>query len=55
MMAADAGFVASSMSGPNTRRPLSFETDKVTHRNIAVASMSVGTASYLLMFIANHH
>lgn len=57
MMAADAGFVAASATGPNSqgrRGALTFETDKVTHRNIAVASISVATASYLLMLFGNH-
>lgn len=57
MMAADAGFVATAASGPNSegrRGALTFETDRVTHRNIAIASISVGTAGYLLMLITNH-
>ncbi|HEY7057925.1 MAG TPA: hypothetical protein VH458_15425 [Vicinamibacterales bacterium] len=56
MMAADAGFVATAMSGPNSRNPrhaVTYETDKVTHRNLAVASISVGTAGYLLMLFGN--
>ncbi len=56
MMAADVGFLATTASGPNSnsrRGALTFETDKVTHRNIAIASMSVGTASYLLMLLGN--
>jgi hypothetical protein len=48
MLAADGGFVAATATGPNSRRP-GFESDKVTHRNIAVASIGVGTAGYLLM------
>ena len=48
MLAADGGFVAASATGPNSRRP-GFASDKVTHRNIAVASIGVGTAGYLLM------
>ena len=56
MMAADAGFVATAMSGPNSHNPrhaLTYETDKVTHRNLGVASISVGTAGYLLMLFGN--
>ena len=56
MMAADAGFVATAMSGPNSRNPRhapTYETDKVTHRNLGVASISVGTAGYLLMLFGN--
>jgi hypothetical protein len=57
MMAADVGFVATARSGPNSRSPrqaLTFETSKVTHRNMAIASISVGTAGYLLMLFGNH-
>jgi hypothetical protein len=57
MMAADVGFLATERSGPNSRSPrqaLTFETDKVTHRNMAIASISVATASYLLMLLGNH-
>lgn len=57
MMAADVGFLATAAAGPKSggrRGALTFETDKVTHRNIAVASISVATASYLLMLFGNH-
>ena len=56
MMAADVGFLASVASAPSSGRrgALTFETDKTTHRNIAVASISVATASYLLMLFGNH-
>ena len=57
MMAADVGFLATEASGPNsgsTRQALTFETSKVTHRNIAIASMSVATAGYLMMLFGNH-
>jgi hypothetical protein len=56
MMAADFGILATTASGPNSnnrRGALTFETDKVTHRNLAIASISVGTASYLLMLLGN--
>jgi hypothetical protein len=56
MMAADAGFVATAMNGPSShseRHALTYESDKVTHRNLAVASISVGTAGYLLMLFGN--
>jgi hypothetical protein len=58
MMAADAGFVGTWATGPHSgrlRTALTFEHDKMVHRNIAYASIGVGTASYLIMFIANHH
>jgi hypothetical protein len=57
MMVADAGFVATAATGPNShslRQAASYETNKVTHRNIAVASISVASASYLLMLFGNH-
>jgi hypothetical protein len=56
MIASDVGFLATTMSGPSSRNPrhaLTYETDKVTHRNLAVASISIGTAGYLLMLFGN--
>ena len=56
MMAADVGFVATSMSGPNSRgrNAATFATNEVTHRNLAIASFSAGTVGYLLMLFGNH-
>ena len=57
MMAADAGFVGTWATGPHSgrlRTALTFEHDKVVHRNIALASIGVGTAGYLIMLVANH-
>jgi hypothetical protein len=57
MMAADVGFVATSRSGPNSRsrrQALTFETSKVTHRNLAMVSIGIGTAGYLVMLLGNH-
>jgi hypothetical protein len=57
MMAADAGFVATWATAPHGNRfrtSSNFDHDKRIHRDIAVASISVGTASYLLMLLANH-
>jgi hypothetical protein len=57
MMAADAGMLATTAAGPNSeneRHAATFEADKVTHRNLAVASISVGTVGYLLMLLSNH-
>jgi hypothetical protein len=57
MMAADVGFVATTMSGPNSRSPrqaLTFASREATHRNLAIASISVATTSYLLMLLGNH-
>jgi hypothetical protein len=56
MMAADVGFLATTVSAPSTGRngALTFEADKTTHRNLAIASVSVGTAGYLIMLFGNH-
>jgi hypothetical protein len=54
MMAADVGFLATTAAAPSSegqRGALTFESDKVTHRNLAIASISVGTAGYLLMLL----
>jgi hypothetical protein len=53
MMAADVGFLATTTSGPKSQS-LAFTTDRVTHRNLALASISVGTVGYLIMLLANH-
>jgi len=53
MLVADAGFVATSATGPDSRRP-NFDADKATHRNIAIASFGIGTAGYLLMLLGRH-
>jgi len=56
MMAADVGFLATTASAPSTGRngALTFEANRTTHRNLAIASISVGTAGYLLMLFGNH-
>jgi hypothetical protein len=56
MMAADVGFLATTASAPSTGRngALTFQTSRATHRNLAIASVSVGTAGYLLMLFGNH-
>jgi hypothetical protein len=56
MMAADVGFLATTASAPNggPRGALTFDTSRVTHRNLAIASISVATSSYLLMLLGNH-
>lgn len=58
MMAANAGFVATWATAPHREHEgftATFADDKSTHRNIAFASISAGTAGYLVMFLANHH
>ncbi len=46
MMAADVGFVATTMSAPSTGRKniLTFNADAQRHRDLAIASVSVGTS-----------
>jgi len=56
MMAAEAGFLATwatAPSGDNERRGTTNQNDKSTHRTIAITSISVGTAGYLVMLLAN--
>ena len=55
MMAADVGFLATTASAPSTGRngAVNFEANKTTHRNLAIASVSVGTAGYLMMLFGN--
>jgi hypothetical protein len=52
MLGADAGFVATFASGPNGRGA-TLDTDKQTHRSIALTSMGLATASYLIMLFGN--
>jgi hypothetical protein len=56
MMASDAGFLATWASAPKSpgRGAATFDADRVTHRNMAIASVSIGTAGYLLMLFGNH-
>jgi hypothetical protein len=55
MMASDAGFVATAATAPSRHHGIAtFNDDKVTHRNIAIASISIGSAGYLLMLFGHH-
>jgi hypothetical protein len=56
MMAADVGFVATTMSAPssNPREALTFASREATHRNLAYASIGVATTGYLIMLFGNH-
>src|SRR5262245_8078440 len=54
MIAADVGFVATSISTPSEHRGLNFVADRDTHRNLALTSIGLGTAGYLVMLIGNH-
>lgn len=51
MLAANAGFVATWATGPHGGQQ--FDSDKATHRDLAIASISVGTVGYLLMLFGN--
>lgn len=57
MIVADAGFVAAGASAPGheyhrdgTVNP-NYQAEKAKHRNIAIASMSIALASYLMMLV----
>jgi len=54
MMAAGAGFVATAMSTPSEHRGFTFQADRATHRNLALASIGLGTTGYLVMLFGNH-
>jgi hypothetical protein len=54
MMAADAGFVATWATSPNREDGAAFDSDKSTHRNLAIASIGTGTVGYLLMLFGSH-
>jgi hypothetical protein len=51
MLAAEGGFVAAAASAPGHSRNdlVNFDANKATHRNIAVVSIGLGTAGYLMM------
>ena len=50
MFAADGGFLATTATGPHVRNGIiTNPSDKSLHRDIAIGSISVGTAGYLLM------
>lgn len=57
MLASDAGFAATSMTGPNSNSPrqaLTYESRAMTHRNLAIASIGVGGVGYLIMLFGSH-
>jgi hypothetical protein len=53
MLAAEGGFVAAAVTAPGHGRNglVTFDADKATHRDIAIVSLGVGTAGYLLMLL----
>jgi hypothetical protein len=48
MLGADAGFVATGLMAPGEHESVD-NNDKAAHRNVALASMGMATASYLYM------
>ena len=48
MIAANAGFVATAASTPSNHNPVTFDHDRILHRNKAIVSIGIGTAGYLL-------
>jgi uncharacterized BrkB/YihY/UPF0761 family membrane protein len=53
MLGADAGFAATFASGPSGRDATTLDTQKQTHRSIAITSIGLATASYLVMLFGN--
>ncbi|MEO8078052.1 MAG: hypothetical protein ABI818_17120 [Acidobacteriota bacterium] len=53
MLAADVGFAATLAAAPNSDHGANFASDLATHRNLAIASISIGTAGYLAMIFGN--
>jgi hypothetical protein len=53
MLGADAGFVATFATGPGGRNDVNFDSNKQTHRTLALTSIGVATGSYLMMLIGN--
>lgn len=53
MLGADAGFVATSATGPGGRNNVNFDANKQMHRTIALTSIGLATSSYLMMLIGN--
>ena len=53
MLAAEGGFVAAAVTAPGHSRNdlINFDANKATHRDIAIVSIGVGTAGWLLMLL----
>jgi hypothetical protein len=53
MLAAEGGFIAAAVTAPGHSRNdlINFDANKATHRNIAIFSIGIGTAGYLLMLL----
>jgi hypothetical protein len=54
MIGANAGFVATAASAPSEHNRSTFDQDRTSHRNIAIASIGIGTAGYLLAVFGRH-
>jgi hypothetical protein len=53
MLGSDAGFAAAFATGPNGRNLVNFDSNKHTHRAVALTSIGVATGGYLMMLIGN--
>jgi hypothetical protein len=53
MLGADVGFLAAYGTGPGGRNLVNFDSEKSTHRAVVFMTMSVATASYLMMVFGN--
>jgi hypothetical protein len=55
MLASEGGFVAAAVTAPGHGRNdvVTIDANRATHRNIAIVSMGVGTAGYLLMLLTH--
>lgn len=54
MMAADVGYVATVATGPHSHRfTIPSQSAMALHRNVALTSIGLGTAGYLVMFVHN--
>jgi hypothetical protein len=56
MLASEGGFVASAVTAPGGGRNglVTFDADKATHRTIAITSIGLATAGYLMMLFGDH-
>jgi hypothetical protein len=56
MLSGDAGFLATTASAPSHGRNglVTFDTDKNTHRTIAITSIGLASAGYLVMLFGGH-
>ena len=53
MLGADAGFVAAFGTGPSGKNLITYDSNKRTHRTIALTSLGVAAGSYLIMLFGN--